>query len=84
MRSLTPRLQPADEGHASNRSKDPLTTVTFNRASAEHAEGLKTYAARMLGDQMLAEDIAQDAFLALYRHLHEGPRRRVPGPGSTA
>ena len=61
---MRPRVEP---------QQDPLTTVTFNRAIAEHAEGLKTYAARMLGDQMLAEDIAQDAFLALYRHLHEVP-----------
>ena len=53
--------------------QDPLTTVTFNRALAEHGDGLKTYASRMLGDPMLAEDVAQDAFLALYRHLHEVP-----------
>jgi RNA polymerase sigma-70 factor (ECF subfamily) len=40
---------------------------------AEHADGLKTYAARMLGDTILAEDVAQDAFLALYRHLSVVP-----------
>jgi len=53
--------------------QDPLITVSFNRALAEHSDGLKTFAARMLNDATLAEDVAQDAFLALYRHLHEVP-----------
>ncbi|MCA8941485.1 MAG: RNA polymerase sigma factor [Planctomycetes bacterium] len=52
---------------------DALDLVAFNRAMADHAEGLKTYAARMLGDSMAAEDVAQDAFLALYRHLSQVP-----------
>ncbi len=52
---------------------DPVTLVAFNRALAEHADGLKAYAARMLGDATAAEDVAQDAFLALYRHLHQVP-----------
>lgn len=52
---------------------DPVTLVAFNRALAEHADGLKAYAARMLGDSTAAEDVAQDAFLALYRHLHQVP-----------
>jgi RNA polymerase sigma-70 factor (ECF subfamily) len=52
---------------------DPIEAVAFNRAIADHAEGLKTYAMRMLGDGILAEDIAQDAFLALYRHLSQVP-----------
>jgi RNA polymerase sigma-70 factor (ECF subfamily) len=52
---------------------EPMETVAFNRAIAEHGEGLKTYALRMVGDAILAEDIAQDAFLALYRHLSQVP-----------
>ncbi|MDA0372602.1 MAG: RNA polymerase sigma factor [Planctomycetota bacterium] len=40
---------------------------------ADHADGLKTFAARMLGDSLAAEDVAQDAFLALYRHLEQVP-----------
>lgn len=56
---------------------DPLATVLFNKAVAEHAEGLKTYAARMLQDPILAEDVAQDAFLALYRHLHQVPEHAI-------
>lgn len=52
---------------------DPVTMVAFNRALAEHADGLKSYAARMLGDSVAAEDVAQDSFLALYRHLNQVP-----------
>ena len=36
---------------------DSLSLVAFNRAMAEHAEGLKTYAARMLSDSILAEEL---------------------------
>lgn len=52
---------------------DALTLVAFNQAVAEHSDGLKTFAARMLGDSVAAEDVAQDAFLALYRHLNQVP-----------
>ena len=52
---------------------DPLTLVAFNKAVEEHADGIKTFSSRMLGDSILAEDVAQDAFLALYRHLHQVP-----------
>ncbi len=52
---------------------DSLTTVAFNRAIAEHADGLQNYATRLLGDPIQAEDVAQDAFLALFKHLHQVP-----------
>lgn len=52
---------------------DPVTMVAYHRALAEHADSLKAYAARLLGDSMAAEDVAQDAFLALYRHLNQVP-----------
>lgn len=52
---------------------DALELVAFNRAMAEHADGLKSYAARMLNDSLLAEDVTQDSFLALYRHLSQVP-----------
>lgn len=52
---------------------DPVTMVAYHRALAEHADGLKTYATRLLGDAIAAEDVAQDAFLALYRHLNQVP-----------
>ena len=47
--------------------------VAYQRALAEHADSLKAYAARMLSDPIAAEDVAQDAFLALYRHLNQVP-----------
>ena len=52
---------------------DPVTMVAYHRALAEHADGLKAYAGRLLGDAVAAEDVAQDAFLALYRHLNQVP-----------
>jgi RNA polymerase sigma-70 factor (ECF subfamily) len=52
---------------------DPVTMVAYQRAIAEHADGLKAYATRMVRDADLAEDISQDAFLALYRHLSQVP-----------
>ena len=52
---------------------DPVTMVAYHRALAEHADSLKAYAARLLGDSTAAEDVAQDAFLALYRHLNQVP-----------
>jgi len=52
---------------------DPITMVAYHRALAEHANSLKAYASRLLGDQITAEDIAQDAFLALFRHLNQVP-----------
>ena len=52
---------------------DPAALVAFNRAMADHADGLKTFAARMLGDSLAAEDVDQDAFLALYRDLEQVP-----------
>lgn len=52
---------------------DAVTMVAYHRALAEHADSLKAYAARLLGDPIAAEDVAQDAFLALYRHLTQVP-----------
>ncbi|MEM7203732.1 MAG: RNA polymerase sigma factor [Planctomycetota bacterium] len=52
---------------------DPLSSVAFNQAVAEHSEGLLNYALRMLRDADQAEDVTQDAFLALYRHIHQVP-----------
>lgn len=52
---------------------DPVTMVAYHRALAEHADGLKSYAGRLLSDPVAAEDVAQDAFLALYRHLNQVP-----------
>lgn len=62
-------MKPSQTSH----QPDALALVAFNRAMSEHADGLKTYAARMLGDHLGAEDVAQDAFLALYRHLEQVP-----------
>lgn len=56
-----------------NQQPDPVTMVAYHRALAEHADGLKAYATRLLGDPAAAEDVAQDAFLALYRHLNQVP-----------
>lgn len=52
---------------------DPVTMVAYHRALAEHADSLKAYATRLLGDPIAAEDVAQDSFLALYRHLNQVP-----------
>lgn len=52
---------------------DPVVMVAYHRALAEHADGLKSYAARLLGDAIAAEDVAQDSFLALYRHINQVP-----------
>ncbi len=58
---------------SSAMQSDPQSSVQFNRAVAEHTEGLMTYAMRMLRDQEAAEDVTQDAFLALYRHQSQVP-----------
>jgi RNA polymerase sigma-70 factor (ECF subfamily) len=52
---------------------DPITMVAYHRALAEHVDSLKAYASRLLGDPIAAEDVAQDSFLALYRHLNQVP-----------
>ena len=59
--------------HSLSTHTDPISSVAFNQAVAEHTEGLMTYAARMLRDEGQAEDVTQDAFLALYRHLSQVP-----------
>ena len=60
-----------------NTSTDALATVAFNKVMAEHANALKAFAGRMLGDDQQAEDAAQDAFLAYYRHIHKVPENAV-------
>jgi RNA polymerase sigma factor (sigma-70 family) len=62
MAQHNPELQP-----------DPVTLVAFQRALADHEDSVKAYATRLLGDAIAAEDVAQDAFLALYRHLAQVP-----------
>ncbi len=55
-------------------SQDPVLLASYQRAVHEYSEPIKTFAARMLGgDSEWAEDVAQDAMLALYRHVHEVP-----------
>ncbi|MCA8976265.1 MAG: RNA polymerase sigma factor [Planctomycetes bacterium] len=58
---------------AATNEPDPVTMVAFHRALAEHSDSLKTFATRLLGDSIAAEDVAQDSFLALYRHLNQVP-----------
>ena len=64
-------------GKNTQTETDALQAVAFNRVMAEHANALKAFAARMLGDEVAAEDVAQDAFLAYYRHQHEVPDNAV-------
>lgn len=52
---------------------DPVTMVAYHRALADHADSLRAYATRLLGDSIAAEDVAQDSFLALFRHLNQVP-----------
>ena len=52
---------------------DPVTMVSYHRALADYADSLKAYATRLLNDSVAAEDVAQDSFLALYRHLNQVP-----------
>jgi RNA polymerase sigma-70 factor (ECF subfamily) len=68
----------ADISHAMAKASqeyqpDPVTMVAYHRALTEHADSLKAYATRLLGDPIAAEDVAQDSFLALYRHLNQVP-----------
>jgi len=53
---------------------DPLLLSAYHKAIQEYSEPLKSFAARMLTEEPeYAEDVTQDAFLALYRHLHAVP-----------
>ena len=56
---------------------EALATVAFNRVMAQYSDALKGFAARMLSDDLAAEDVAQDAFLAYYRHLDKVPEYAV-------
>jgi len=54
---------------------DPVLLASYQAAVHEFGEPLQTFASRMLGDEGdWAEDIAQDALLALYRHIHKVPQ----------
>jgi len=54
--------------------ENPILLASYHRAVNEYSEQLATFAARMLSDEAdWAEDVTQDAFLALYRHLHQVP-----------
>lgn len=50
-----------------NTELPPPATHVVTALYAEHALGLVRLAVVMLGDQAAAEDVVQDAFLALYR-----------------
>ncbi len=53
---------------------DPIVLASYQRAVGEYAEPLMAFAQKMLGKEGgWAEDVAQDALLALYRHLHQVP-----------
>jgi RNA polymerase sigma-70 factor (ECF subfamily) len=58
---------------AQDYQPDPVTMVAYHRAVGEHADSLLAYSTRLLGDSIAAEDVTQDAFLALYRHLNQVP-----------
>src|SRR4029453_16801436 len=82
LRPIATRRSDQPVGHATMRashvvpmeaSVEPAVAVAFNKAVDEHADALKNFASRMLNDQLLAEDIAQDTFLALFRNLHAVP-----------
>ncbi|MEZ5987562.1 MAG: RNA polymerase sigma factor [Planctomycetota bacterium] len=55
---------------------DPLLLSAYHRAIQDYAEPLQAFARRMLTEEPeYAEDVTQDAFLALYRHLHQVPEQ---------
>lgn len=55
-------------------TQSPVLLASYQRAVHEFAEPLKAFAARMLAeDSNWSEDVAQDALLALYRHIHDVP-----------
>ncbi|MCA8968997.1 MAG: RNA polymerase sigma factor [Planctomycetes bacterium] len=59
---------------ASATRTDPVLLASYQRAVHDYADLLKSFAARLLADDAdWAEDVAQDALLALYRHLHDVP-----------
>lgn len=60
-----------------NTQASPRATEAVTALYAEHAFGLVRLAVIMLGDKAAAEDVVQDAFLALYRrwdNLGEAPQ----------
>ena len=56
------------------------SATDFARIYREHAAGVVRAAARVLGDTALAEDVAQDVFLGLWRGSGYDPARGPLGP----
>jgi RNA polymerase sigma-70 factor (ECF subfamily) len=54
-------------------ARDMRVRWALEEAGQPYEVRLKSFAARMLGDSTAAEDVAQDSFLALYRHLEQVP-----------
>jgi RNA polymerase sigma-70 factor (ECF subfamily) len=50
--------------------------ATFSRVYDEHARGVYGTALRIVGDAALAQDVAQDVFLRLWRHPRRFDARR--------
>ncbi len=57
-----------------------VTESDFAEIYAEHAPGVLRVALRVLGDQALAEDVAQDVFLAFWRGTAYDESRGALGP----
>ncbi|PIE22351.1 MAG: hypothetical protein CSA62_12635 [Planctomycetota bacterium] len=67
-------VEPDSMNATAQTDLDPVVLVAYQRAVGEYAEPLAGFATKMLGRAGgWAEDVAQDALLALYRHLHQVP-----------